>query len=308
MLDKSVWDQEVPVPLSAISFVDDGILKKLPPGTTITGISPSGASYWARTAKIEAKNSRGEEDSYFLKVHQGASGKTMVPSEFQSMGVLYNVIPEMVARPVGWGSYESVPDTHFFVCEFHELSEDVPDVADFPALEAEMHKRGVSPDGKFGFSLETFGGNNPQMFPKVIPRLLRPLETEGRTVVPRLVHGDLWDGNASVDVSTGSPLIFDATPLYAHNEYELGPWRGARHKMTRAYVEEHMKHFQVSEPAVEFNDRGELYCLRFDMHASSLYPGNLRFRGIVKDTMHKLLDKYGEGYEGYAERHGLVAA
>ncbi|CZT50968.1 uncharacterized protein RSE6_12045 [Rhynchosporium secalis] len=328
MLDKSVWDQEVPVPLSAISFVDDGILKKLPPGTTITRIFASGASYWARTAKIEAKNSRGEKDSYFLKVHQGASGKTMVSSEFQSMGVLYKVIPEMVARPVGWGSYQSVLDTHFFVCEFRELSEDVPDVADFPALVAEMHKRGVSPDGKFGFSLETFGGNNPQMFPvsdtweecfskgmqgifaaelkthgpdeeiemltkamveKVIPRLLRPLETEGGTVVPRLVHGDLWDGNASVDVSTGSPLIFDATPLYAHNEYELGPWRGARHKMTRAYVEEYMKHFQVSEPAVEFNDRGELYCL-------------------VKDTMHKLLDKYGEGYEGYAERHGFVAA
>ncbi|CZS96635.1 uncharacterized protein RAG0_05888 [Rhynchosporium agropyri] len=167
--------------------------------------------------------------------------------------------------------------------------------------------------GIFAAELKTHGPDEEiemltkAMVEKVIPRLLRPLETEGRTVVPRLVHGDLWDGNASVDVSTGSPLIFDATP-YMLTTNELGPWRGARHKKTRAYVEEYMKHFQVSEPAVEFNDRRELYCLRFDMHASSLYPGNLRFRGIVKDTMYKLLDKYGEGYEGCAERHGLVAA
>jgi protein-ribulosamine 3-kinase len=57
-----------------------------------------------------------------------------------------------------------------------------------------------------------------EFFDKVIPRLLRPLETEGRKVTPRLVHGDLWDGNASVDVNKGNPVIFDAVPIYAHNE------------------------------------------------------------------------------------------
>jgi protein-ribulosamine 3-kinase len=50
--------------------------------------------------------------------------------------------------------------------------------------------------------------------------------------------------------------------------------------MTRAYIDEYIKHFQVSDPAEEFDDRGALYCLRFDMHSSSLYPGNLRFRGM----------------------------
>jgi len=39
-------------------------------------------------------------------------------------------------------------------------------------------------------------------------------------LVPSLVHGDLWDGNASADVETGRPMIFDATPLYAHKECE----------------------------------------------------------------------------------------
>ena len=30
---------------------------------------------------------------------------------------------------------------------------------------------------------------------KVVPRLLRPLQTDGRTIKPSLCHGDLWDGN-----------------------------------------------------------------------------------------------------------------
>ncbi len=53
---------------------------------------------------------------------------------------------------------------------------------------------------------------------KVIPRLLRPLETEGRNIQPRIVHGDMWDGNTSVDATTDKPVIFDASGMYAHNE------------------------------------------------------------------------------------------
>lgn len=32
----------------------------------------------------------------------------------------------------------------------------------------------------------------PGMFEKVIPRLLRPMETNGRSMKPSLVHGELW--------------------------------------------------------------------------------------------------------------------
>jgi hypothetical protein len=56
---------------------------------------------------------------------------------------------------------------------------------------------------------------------KVIPRLLRPLETDGNQIQPCLVHGDLWDGNTSVDGATGKPLIFDACSSYAHHECEF---------------------------------------------------------------------------------------
>lgn len=52
----------------------------------------------------------------------------------------------------------------------------------------------------------------------IVPRLLRPLETGDREIEPVLVHGDMWDGNVSVDLDTGKPVIFDGTPLWAHNE------------------------------------------------------------------------------------------
>lgn len=42
-----------------------------------------------------------------------------------------------------------------------------------------------------------------QIFDKVIPRLLRPLETEGRSIQPTLVHGDLWHGVSRSIVNVG---------------------------------------------------------------------------------------------------------
>lgn len=59
-----------------------------------------------------------------------------------------------------------------------------------------------------------------QIISKVIPRLLRPLETGGRQIKPSLVHGDLYSGNVSVAAVTGGPVLYDATCLYAHNECE----------------------------------------------------------------------------------------
>ena len=56
------------------------------------------------------------------------------------------------------------------------------------------------------------------MLTKVIPRLLRPLETGGRQIQPRLLRGDLWDGNTSQNADSDMPIIYDATCLYAHNE------------------------------------------------------------------------------------------
>ncbi|KAJ4300150.1 hypothetical protein N0V88_002819 [Collariella sp. IMI 366227] len=172
---------------------------------------------------------------------------------------------------------------------------------DFPLCDTweESFTRGL---GKlFDLEAETHkgeeGGDDMQrlrkgIMDKVIPRLLRPLETEGRTLTPTLVHGDLWDGNASVDGTTGQSMFFDATPLWAHNESqladELAPWWLLRHEMTDAYIEEYKRHYDPAEPSEDFESRGALYALAIA-------------------TMEDLLSKFPLGYEGYASEKGLAA-
>jgi protein-ribulosamine 3-kinase len=68
----------------------------------------------------------------------------------------------------------------------------------------------------------------PLIYDKVCPRLLRPPETEGRTIRPALIHGDLWDGNVALQAHTEQPYIFDSSAFYAHNEYDLHMWRGEK--------------------------------------------------------------------------------
>lgn len=348
MTDKSIWDKPIPVPERLIEYVDQGIRDKLPPGTKIQGIRKSGASYWAQTAKILATDEEGNPTPFFIKVHQFEHGKNMVSAEYFSMSLLHSIFPELVAEPLAWGAYAEEPETYFFLCRFHEFSDELPDQEDFVKIVADFHKRGRSTTGEFGFPVTTYGGRNPQTFPmcksweecfskgleklfdteeethgpdeemrslregfmmKVIPRLLRPLETEGRTLVPTLVHGDLWDGNVSVDADTNRPMIFDASPLYAHDEYELAPWALIRHNIGRSYIDEYLNYRRLdfpAEPKEDFEDRLLVYALRFDLLSSSLYPGNLHFRGLVLDTMRRLVEKYPLGYEGYQLERGLV--
>lgn len=137
------------------------------------------------------------------------------------------------------------------------MTDEVPEPEQLPVKLAELHTKAISPTGKYGFSVPTNMGAHTQqnewtssweksftnilntmfefeqemhgtnkemqqmhqvMLTKVVPRLLRPLETSGREIQPRLVHGDLWDGNTSVNATNDRPIIFDASGMYAHNE------------------------------------------------------------------------------------------
>jgi fructosamine-3-kinase len=40
--------------------------------------------------------------------------------------------------------------------------------------------------------------------------------------VPVIIHGDLWSGNVAGNKDSGSPVIFDPSSCWGHNEYELG--------------------------------------------------------------------------------------
>lgn len=178
-------------------------------------------------------------------------------SEFESMSAIYNIQPTFAPRPIGYGTLETVHDAHFLLCKFREMTGALPDPSEFCTQLAALHQNSRSPSGKFGFHVTTYAGNLPQetewedswqvffskslrkaldleiaakgtnselerlipvLFDKVIPRLLGPLESDGRTVKPSLVHGDLWYANSGVDEGTQKSLVFDACCFYAHNE------------------------------------------------------------------------------------------
>ena len=176
------------------------------------------------------------------------------------MTALHDTIPDTTPAPIAWGTYAKDSNMHFFLCDFIDMTDEVPDIQRFVIKVAELHTKGASPNGKYGFSTPTFMGRvaqyvewtesweefftnsmlrlmsiieasegpDPefkelfrQIIDKVIPRLLRPLETGGRQIRPSLIHGDLQSGNVSVDNVTGAPILYDAPSLYAHNECKL---------------------------------------------------------------------------------------
>ena len=219
--------------------------------------SEHGESYWAKTGHIKVELVDATPRSYFIKAVSEETGKNMVHSEFESMKALHDVTPDFAPRPIAWGAYRTVPNTYFFLCEFRYFDGELPEPVNFAKRLADLHQHSQSPNGKFGFHTTTYAGNLSQMvewessweaffakslryafdlevkvkgpdpeldallptlFDKVIPRLLQPLETNGRSVKPSLVHGDLWHANSGVDNETGDSIVFDACCFYAHNE------------------------------------------------------------------------------------------
>lgn len=179
--------------------------------------------------------------------------------EFESANALWHSLPDFTPRPIAWGTYKSDGNTHFYICEFHEMTDEMPDAKKFCAKLARLHLNSIlqSPTGQFGFHTTTYVGNIPQentrcdswevfftrafkhhldleervqgpdekmkklsetMIQKVIPRLLRPLETEGRQIKPCIIHGDLWWGNATMSADSDEPMVFDACAFWGHNE------------------------------------------------------------------------------------------
>ena len=215
-------------------------------------------SFWANTGRIDAELEDGSPCTFFVKVQSKDVGRDMLSSEHESMKAIYSLTPDFVPRPIAWGKYDSIPDTYFILSEYRDMRPDMPDPDKFAARLSALHQNSTSPTGKFGFHTKTYAGNLPQytdwedswetfftksmrqaldleikakghdpefdvliptLFDTVIPRLLRPLESDGRRVKPTLVHGDLWFANSGIDTDSDEPLIFDACCFYAHNEY-----------------------------------------------------------------------------------------
>lgn len=221
----------------------------------------------------------------------------MCQGEYEGMRSLHSVSPIISPAVYAWGQYKSDPSSYFVLAEFRQVGEQPAEPLKLTARLAELHKNSLSPTGKFGFHTTTCHGTVPQLtdlweeswavlyrkqlahmfamdmtkhgpwpeferlcqltLDKVIPRLLDPLQSEGRSIKPCLVHGDLWDENTATDMETGEPLIFDGAVFYGHNEYETGNWRAPRHRLSsRVYIKNYKRNFAVSEPGTYHAPRG----------------------------------------------------
>ncbi|KAJ5937811.1 hypothetical protein N7454_004153 [Penicillium verhagenii] len=316
-----------------VGDIDPAVMRELPELCKVISIKTRGESFWARTGRIDVLLPDGAVQTFFIKVITTELGMNVTRSEFQSMTAIHDVLPEFVPKPLACGTYSTIPDTYFFLCQFREMGTEMPDPHKLAALLSSLHEKSISPTGKFGFHTTTYAGNLPQfvgwedsweaffaksmrqaldleiarkgpseeldalclpLFEKVIPRLLRPLESDGRQVKPSLVHGDLWYGNAGVDIAKNNqPVVFDACCFYAHNEYEFGQWRPVCNRFGNDYVAAYNKFIPISEPKEDFEGRLDLYRLRFDTHVSALFPEKEELRSQVLDVMRDLVQRYG---------------
>lgn len=89
---------------------------------------------------------------------------------------------------------------------FQEVGLDKSWTSFFGKLLAEAYRQDVETNGVWS-GLEIV---HRRAQSHLTPRLIGILESEGRTVRPTLIHGDLWDGNVGVDAKTGDPWMVSA--------------------------------------------------------------------------------------------------
>ncbi|KAK6076048.1 hypothetical protein SCUP234_07548 [Seiridium cupressi] len=271
------------------------------------GLHAYGLSAWSFTARINAIDENKQPVSFFLK-------------------------PELVPKPLARGKLKNAnPPAYFFLIEFKDFVPGLPDPVRLGARLAAMHQNSISLDGNFGFHLQTYDGARLQavapdkswtsffgklvaeayrqdagtngVWPELeivhrraqshlIPRLIGALESDGRSVKPTLIHGDLWDGNISVDANIGDPWIFDSAVYYAHNEMEIGIWRAERHQLkAKQYRREYLRNYEASEPEDEWDDRNILYSAKTNFMHSACFAGSPARQSAFNDMV-MLIQKY----------------
>ncbi|CAN9277453.1 unnamed protein product [Alternaria alternata] len=268
------------------------------------------------------------DNYFLKVVSLGSIGRHMCEGEYESLKSIYAVSPSFVPQPYGWGQIdEGLAETYFLLAAFRDVGEQPADPVNLAAGLADMHQRSISPTGKFGFHFSTCHARIAQAvdtwedswctlygrhlghvmklakpilqwpefdvvcdltLQKVVPRLLLPLQAEGRILKPCLLHGDCWDGNTAIEAKTGEAFVFDVCSFYGHNEYDIGNWRAPRHRLSsEAYIRNYKQNFPVSEPVEDRDARNLLYSLTFNIGNTIYIPGSQQ-RQIVFDDMHML--------------------
>lgn len=111
--------------------------------------------------KVVVRMPDGSTRNYFIKLTENQVGRVLAEGEYESSKWLYKAIPDNMPCPVGWGTFESSKDVHFFMTEFISIhDEEYPPRSDITKLVADMHLRSqdLSPNGQYGFHVTTLNG------------------------------------------------------------------------------------------------------------------------------------------------------
>ena len=293
------------------------MITHFPDGTKVLSADRYGSSAWTVTVRISTELPDGTPKRYFLKCATEDGGRAMMEGEYWAMTELYKTMPSLVPKPLARGKLQSEsPETYFFLCDFVDMSDQLPDPDRLCTSIAELHRNSISPTGKFGFHVRTCNGRTPQatewdsswtsFFTKfmshvmtcdfetngpweelekveqrtlsyVVPRLIGALEADGRSVKPCLIHADLWEGNTGTSYETGDIFLFDAGSYYAHNEMEIGDWRCPYNKInSKIYTKTYLRNYGMSEPTEEWDDRNRIYSVYYDIIYSINHTTNGR--------------------------------
>ena len=176
------------------------------------------------------------------------------------------MIPGLVPKVAGWGEYsKSKSLVYFFLGDFYDMDFSATfEPAHFTSQIVELHRRGMSLNGIFGFPVPTACGkmertvtcekswakslthqlkdvikyNNKTngswlgydvaykyLIDVVISKLLGPLQSDGHKITLKLIRSDIWERNIGIDMKTGENIIFNVGSTYAHNDIEFNTWR-----------------------------------------------------------------------------------
>ncbi|KAK1704980.1 Fructosamine kinase-domain-containing protein [Colletotrichum lupini] len=127
---------------------------------------------------------------------------------------------------------------------------------------------------------------------EVISRYLAPLEREGRSVMPCLIHSDLWPGNIKPKKSSNGLCMFDACAFWGHNEADLGICRNPRYKLGQPCIREYLKRIPAAEPTADFDGRNAVYAMKYHTLLSIMYCfKDKSFRQTLKDELKEIIGK-----------------
>ena len=100
----------------------------------------------------------------------------MIEGDFNAMCKLYQLMPCFGPQLYTWGKLSlASPETHFFLCDFIDMSNKLPEPVQFCSRLAKLHRISESPTGQFGYH---------------VPNLLRPISTAGgmRQLLDIILH------------------------------------------------------------------------------------------------------------------------